>query len=72
MNMLISLTDDMKIRIINKLSESLMTNKKPSDSNSLFNQIRGSWKNDGMTVEEEIEAIHSARTNNSSRIIEEL
>ena len=63
LNMLTSLSDEMKPRIINKLSESLLTKKKSSRIEDCF----GSWKDD-CSAEEIIAKIHDHRLTGTRNI----
>lgn len=63
LNMLFPLSDEMKIYIINKLSESLMTKK----DNSKIEELFGAWK-DNRTAEDIIADIRNHRMTGTRQI----
>ena len=62
-----SLGENVKKRLIELLSKSLSSNKDKDDSDSLFNEICGAWKDDGLTADEEIDIIKKSRTQGVTR-----
>ena len=42
------------------------------DNMAWLNNLSGAWSDDGLSADEEAEAIRCARTNNATRLVEEL
>lgn len=66
------LKHDIKVYLIHLLQQSLVEEKRLSDKEALFSKIKGAWKKDGITAEEEILSIRTARTQGLTRNIQDL
>lgn len=61
-----------KTALLENLQKMVKREKKVTNKEKLFNQLCGVWANDGLTADEEVEMIYSARTQGKTRIIEQL
>lgn len=72
MRMLSPMSSEMKLNIINLLSASMMKKEKRKKVDmSFFNGLSNAWDN-GVSTEEEMQAIRNARTSGTTRTIDEL
>lgn len=66
---LANLGNEAKRRLIELLAASLTFSDSKQDNDRLFEEICGSWSNDGLTAEQEINELRTARTQGVTRNI---
>lgn len=72
MTLIRPLSIDIKTALIERLQRLVKREEKKVDKDKLFRELCGAWADDGLTADEEVEMIYSARQDDVTRKIEPL